>query len=219
MSDLVLVGAGASVREGIEQGLWWNLRRQNVWSLNYAFKVMPFIPSAQVWRDLGVWAENQNELLRLYNRGCCLYTKKLNDYATRPEIRTYGEDREVFHGREGVRKDKIFIGRMGLTGVFALSLAIAKGYDRVFLLGYDFGSSSFTDKDTHFYEGLNSEEGQPNIYLTSDGLPRSEVEDFDRFLVDGVEIFNVSPRSHIGSFPKIEYSEFFRRISHGKCSA
>lgn len=219
MSELVILGAGSSVREGIDQGLWWNLRRQNVWSLNYAFKVMPFIPSAQVWRDLGVWAEHKNEILALHRQGCCLYTRRLADYGGYYEVQSYGEDAEVFHGKDGIVKDRIFCGRMGLTGVFALSLAIAKGYDRVYLLGYDFGSPSFEDVNTHFYDGLNSEAGKPNIYLTTDSLPRDEVADFGQFLDSKVEILNVSMKSNILCFPKIGYPEFFRRIAHVKCSA
>jgi hypothetical protein len=217
----VLIGAGYSVREGIDKGLWRALRRQNVWSINYAYQAMPFIPSAEVWQDLSFWVENQNSLHKLYTQGCCLYAKVYEDYRNLKEMSCYESSPSEFYGRDAIVKGKIFTGGMGLTGVFALSLAVSWGYDKIYLLGYDFGSASLLDTKTHFYqkEGINpGASGHPSIYMYDD-KPRDEVRDFDRFLDvmndGGLEIYNVSPNSNISSFPKMEYDEFFRRLSHG----
>ena len=223
MAQVVLMGAGYSVKEGIDQGLWRALRKQNVWSINYAYQAMPFTPSAEVWQDLSFWVENQNSLHDLYKQGCCLYARGHDDYRNLKEITCFEPTPrpDEFYGRDAIAKGKIFTGGMGLTGVFALSLAVAKKYDTIYLLGYDFGSSSLRDTKTHFYQdrGINpGASGHPSIYMYDD-KPRDEVSDFNRFLdvmqEDGLEIYNVSPKSNISSFPKIGYEEFFRRLSHG----
>jgi hypothetical protein len=221
VAQVILVGAGYSVKEGIDLGLWREIRKQNVWSINYAYQTMPFVPSAEIWQDLSFWVENQNSLHKLYVQGCCLFARCHEDYKNSKEISCFESTPTEFYGRDAAAKGKIFTGRMGLTGVFALSLAVAKKYKTIYLLGYDFGSMSVRDTNTHFYQDAGINPGaskHPSIYMYGD-KPRSEVTDFDLFLdvmkEDDLKIYNVSPNSNISSFPKIGYEEFFRRLNHG----
>jgi hypothetical protein len=159
MAQVVLVGAGYSIKEGIDQGLWRALRKQNVWSINYAYQAMPFIPSAEVWQDLSFWVENQNSLHDLYKQGCCLYARGHDDYRDSKEITCFEPTPrpDEFYGREALTKGKIFTGRMGLTGVFALSLAVAKKYETVYLC-FDNQTEVFTQEGWKFFKDLRGTE-------------------------------------------------------------
>ena len=214
MYTVVLVGGGYSIKEGIDEGLWWRLRRSNVWSVNYAYQAMTdtFVPAVQLWQDLGFWIENQRDLIKLHSRGCQLYAREEEDYRLYPHVQQWRTSKERYCGREGIKFNTIFTGRMGLTGVFALSLAVARGFDRIYLLGYDFGTPSIADAHTHFYSGQNDQAGNPHLYRCADDLVRSEVSDFDQFRQTRVEIVNVTSRSNIESFPKIGYAEFFKQL-------
>jgi len=41
--EVIILGGGYSVKEGIEKGLWNKIKDKNVWSLNYVFLTMPFL--------------------------------------------------------------------------------------------------------------------------------------------------------------------------------
>ena len=103
---------------------------------------------------------------------------------------------------------------MGLTGLYALSLAIAKGYNDLYLCGFDFGTPSVDCDDTHCYTGLNEgAERRPMIYRTNKGV-REEVADFENYKSSEWKIFNVSEISNIQSFPKISYDEFLKEVKY-----
>ena len=43
---LIILGAGASLKEGVYKGLWEVIKGQDIWAINFMFKVMPYPPSA-----------------------------------------------------------------------------------------------------------------------------------------------------------------------------
>jgi len=113
--------------------------------------------------------------------------------------------------------NEVFFGRMGLSGLFALSVAIKEGYDRCFVLGFDFGSVT-NSNTTHWYQDKIKElniksngAGNPGIYLNK-GKLKEEVWDFSYYDTWKNKIYNVSPLSKIPNLNKINYQQFYELI-------
>jgi hypothetical protein len=212
MKSVILVGGGASIKEGIELGLWEKIKGQEIWSINFAFLTMPYLPNREVWTDISFFKNNIDILQRLYYQGVSCHAKLHHKYADIPEIKTYETTREPVYSKE-----KMFIGRMGLSGFFALSLAVKNNYDVVYLLGYDFGSKT---TNTHYYQdSLNVSStgvGHPELYRNHHGEVKEEVKDFELFLQYPTKIYNVSLESKIPYFEKIDYPTFFSKINEKK---
>ena len=219
----VLIGGGKSVRNGVETGLWDKIKGKDIWSLNYSYKLMPYLPNKQCFVDFQFFRHNEDDLQNLAIKGVPIHCKKNShlNHIDKSFITQYNTVREQggFRGKTALiapPEEHLFIGRMGLVGIFSLSLAIAEGYNEVFLLGYDFGSSGLEDKDTHWYQNeINVKStgvGRPTVYWNSTGL-KKEVDDFSIFnTINDVEYYNVSPDSNIQNFKKINYEEFYKLI-------
>lgn len=212
MKDVIILGGGKSILEGIETGLWNNIKDKEVWSLNFAYKMMPFIPTREVWVDTTFWKNNISELEMLSKKGTKCHCKKNDRYNFINDIIQHEITRKVEE-----KDTRLFIGAMGLCGMFALSLAISEKFERIFLLGYDWGTTKISDTHTHFYQGQSGIEyssrgvGRPEVYLSNTSNPKKDVNEFDIYK-DHKEIYNVSMNSHIVSFPKITYQEFYDKI-------
>lgn len=206
--DVILIYAGMSLQKGISLGLWDKIKEKDVWSINFAFLTMPFTPKAEIWVDISFFKHNTEALQKLYLTGVPCYAKKHQIYAGIKEINTY----ETTRNPQEMDK-KLYIGRMGLSGFFALSLAIRQGYENIWLLGCDFGSKT---AKTHYYQDDIKVEStgiaHPELYRNN-GQVKEEVKDWEYFLQYPIKIINVSPDSAIECFPKIDYPEFFRRIN------
>ena len=209
MSDrVVIVGGGYSIKEGIEKGLWSNLNKNNldVWSLNYAFLTMPFLPNKQIWVDFAFFLTQQKEILKLGKRGVKLVSRTFGTVYKDFNIKTYDWSRKK-------EKDRLFIGSEKLlVGTFALSLAEELKYKKIYLLGYDFGTTSINNRNTHYY--LSDNIRKPSLkgaYREEDGsLKNSIKEDYKKFNSDN--IINVSMQSNIECFKKINYEDFFKEV-------
>jgi hypothetical protein len=193
---------------------------------------MPYLPSRQLWVDSTFVDSDLVNMQVLYNAGVPLHCKKYHKLAALSElVRQYptSREREHYYGREALDKDVIYYGQMGLCGMFALSLAIAEKYDKIYLLGFDFGSASIASKNTHWYQSRIPElnitstgAGRPEVYLLPEGdphkdKPRREVQDFTVYAkTEGVKIYNVSLNSHIDCFEKLSYKDFFTLIENDK---
>jgi len=218
----ILVGGGKSVRTGISSNLWEEIKGQEIWSLNYAYKLMPYLPTRQCFVDYNFFRNNEDDLHDLASKGVPIHAKKNSklNHIDSKFIKQYNTVRQkVFRGRTALVEPPeahLFVGTMGLVGCFSLSLAIAEGYDIIYLLGYDFGVTSYTDKDTHWYQDKISVKstgvGNPNVYWNKETI-KKEVTDFDVYLqVPDLKIYNVSMLSNINAFPKITYQEFYKQV-------
>jgi len=204
MNEVIIIGGGYSVKEGIEKGLWGKIKDKEVWSLNYCYKVMPYLPTVELWVDSTFFKENAGELQVLAEKGVKLYAKKHAMYAFIDKITQFETTREK---RDF---DKfIYIGSNGLVGFFALSLAVRE-FERIFLLGYDYGAKN--RNTTHFYQDKITHRGvgKIEVYLNKNGSVKREVQDFEVY--KNYNIYNVSLISNIQTFPKISYEEFFEMI-------
>lgn len=216
MKEVIILGGGASLEEGINLGLWDKIKEKEVWSINYAFLTMPFLPKREIWVDISFFRNNIEKLQNLYKQGVECHAKKHQHYATIPEIKTYYTTRDPKEISE-----KLYIGKMGLAGFFALHLAIKENFNPIFILGYDFGNLNITDKKTHYYQDklniYSTGIGKPELYRNKDNTVKEEVKDFDILAIEAqqqnLKIYNVSLISNIFSFEKISWEDFFTKLN------
>jgi len=207
--EVIILGGGWSVKEGIEKGLWDNIKGKEIWSLNFAFMTMPYLPTRQLWIDFKFFKNYTKEVYELQRKGVMLCTREDDRYNIFREIKQYKIDREY-------KEDSIFTGRNGLVGFFALSIAVKEKYKRIFLLGYDFGGKPDNINFTHYYQGklsvFSDGIGDPYIYMEKDGKAVKALKDFDYYSFYKEHIYNVSMLSKIYQFNKITYDSFFQLI-------
>ncbi len=177
---------------------------------------MPYLPDRELFVDLSFFNNNISNLQKLAEQNVRIDSKAHSKYNGIKQINQHITSREATdYGK------KIYIGRMGLVGFFALSLAIKEGYKEIFLLGYDGGTSKAGDTKTHCYQGeinvISSGVGNPNVYRKPNGELKDELKDFEIYLQEkDVQIWNVSMESNINCFPKIGSTEFFERIENAR---
>lgn len=224
MKEVVVLGGGDSINDGIDKGLWDKIKDKNIWSLNSIFKIMPYIPTRQVWVDVSFFKHEAHNIQVLGKKGVKLHCKRHLYYSFLGDsIKQHDafRDTEILEDNSMKEISHVFMGGHGLVGIFALSLAIREEYDTIYLLGYDWGSLSNEHRKTHCYQDKIKElnirstgAGKPGIYLNTDDSPNKNILDFNMYDKEKAKIYNVSPLSHITNFEKIDYLEFFRRISN-----
>jgi len=221
MTRVILIGGGYSVKEGVEKGLWDKIKGEHIWSCNYAFMAMPYLPKKEIWVDIAFYKNNIPAIQKLWEQGVELHTKKHPQYAGIVDhLFCYDSTRENknYHGTKALEKKMIYYGKMGLSGMFALSLAIGYKFDEIYLLGYDFGTRSIKDINTHFYQDdlhvYSTGVTHPEVYrMPNNTVKQSEVEDFKVYTNEkDIKIFNVSLNSNIPYFDKLSYDAFFERL-------
>lgn len=220
--SVCIIGGGRSILEGIKLDLWNRLKESKIeiWSLNYAYKTLPYPPTREIWVDTSFFNNNSQVLPTLNQQGVKLYAKAHSRYAIIPEIIQYfaTSNKSQYYGKKAIEQRILYCGRMKLCGIFALSLAIAEGYNIIYLCGYDFGTPTFNTDKTHYYQDeinvISAGVGKPEIYLKPDGSVNDQVEDFGIFMKEeDVKIYNVSLISNIPYYPKISYEEFFTKLN------
>jgi len=221
---VIILGGGKSVREGVALGLFEHIKNKEVWSLNYSYKLLPFLPTRQLFVDFNFFKNNTADIENLYKNGVPIHVKKHSRYNILgiEWLHQYNSVREQggFRGKDALKEPPevhLFVGRLGLVGTFSLSLAIAEGYDEIYLLGFDFGVPVNTDKDTHWYQNEIKVEstgvGKPLVYMQPNGQIKKQVEDFKVFTtVPDIRIYNISVNSNIEYFSKYTYEEFFKLL-------
>jgi len=225
--EAILVGGGRSVKEGIELDLWDKIVGREIWSLNYSFRYMPYLPTREIWVDSVFFEKNVDELEKLWKAGVKICARKNNRYCFINKF--FGDAILQYESERSVRAYKsvhalkeltpiLYSGNQGMTGTFALSVAIAEGYNLIWLLGYDWGTAKYGDTSTHFYqegfEGFSTGVGNINIYFDKGHDPKKgEFEVYLRTMQEfNIKIYNVSPDSNIQEFPKLSYPEFFEKL-------
>lgn len=219
MKRVIILGAGKSINEGIAKGLWNKIKGKEIWSLNSMFKVMPYLPTRELFVDVPFFRHTSEKIQQLAQKGVTLHAKKHNKYAFIPTINQY------MCSKNPNDKVSLYIGGSGLCGLFALSLAVKENYEEIFILGYDWGGTSRDDKYTHCYQDKQKEleiwstgVGRPEVYFMRDGRPNKDLKDFKYYLQFSNKIYNVSIPSHIEVFPKLRWEEFFDKIAQKDAS-
>ncbi len=208
--QLIILGGGASIKEGISKGLWKKLDGKFVIGCNYSFNY--YISTIQCYLDDKFFDEQKEAL------------KKLPLIITKPHQKQRMLNNQIMikitsNGSRDLTKG---VYKGSLTGIFALSIGrylLDKG--EIFLLGYDFGAQgNITASDgktkkgiTHFYQGeLNHRGiGKVNYYNASGRAER----DFSFFAREKkIKIYNVSLNSSIPTFTKISYDDFLKKLDN-----
>ena len=209
-NQIIILGGGTSIRNGIELGLWSELDGKFTIGLNYSYKF--FQATLQTYVDaLTFYKYEVRELQQLPLVVGLPYGIKDPSPNTLliPATNTY--KRDLSNG----------IFTMSLVGTYALSMAIhLLDEGEIFLLGYDFGNiGGRVDEHqrpmTHFYQGecQHSGIGKTNFYQ----IKNREQRDFGVFKNEKkVKIWNVSPYSNLTVFEKINYLTFFAKLSPEK---
>ena len=201
--QLIIIGGGASIKEGIKKGLWQKLENKFVFGLNYSYNY--FDSTTQFFVDKNFYTEESKkkkfrELPLIIGK----YHKNMNAVENTlliPACATYDPTLQ-----KGAYKSS-------LCGIYATSVAVFLKPKEIYLLGFDYGESGkVIDNiaETHFYQGDIKHRGigKINYYCTRDRHKR----DFGVFVDQGIPIFNVSVNSKINVFPKITYNEFFQKL-------
>jgi len=220
----IIIAGGKSIREEwLNNGLFDHLRGKEIWALNYAYKTMPYLPSRELWVDESFFTNEKENLLLLGIKGVQLISQpsslagkgnkgKIKDYFD--IIKLYNKTRDFTDQLK--YEESIYTGLYSLVGLFALSVAIKEKYERIFLLGLDFGTPNIKDKDTHYYDGFISHKsrgaGDPKIYRNSNNILNEKIKDFKVYENTEAEIYNVSLRSNIDYFDKISYEEMYNLL-------
>ena len=220
-----LIGGGRSFLDGINLGFWEKIKdKAEVWSLNFAFIFMPYLPSRQLWVDVTFFRNNMNQLEELSKKGVLMNAKSHMQYSNIKTIKQYN----VFKNIKEIHKfpDHIFDGQMGLVGLFALSVAVKEEYSPIYLLGYDFGTGNVSNTNTHWYQEQKEEKhinsygiGNTKIYMQPNNVPSPMITDFEYYLKFTNKIYNVSSKNennqfktNISYFKIINFEDFFKMI-------
>jgi len=209
--QLIIIGGGTSIREGIDKNLWNKLEGKFTIGTNYSFNY--HISTILCYLDNKFFQEQKENLQTLP----LIITKDHKNNQLSNNIMMKLNNKGSRNLNNGVYKGS-------LTGIFALSLAVyLLDEGEIFLLGYDYGASGYnTAQDgktkhaiTHFYQGKLHHRGvgKVNYYNTKDRAKR----DFEPFEKEKkIKIYNVSMASNIPTFPKISYEEFFQKLDDKK---
>lgn len=222
VKNVAIIGGGRSILEYVDNFDFWNKLKNSgieVWSLNYSFMSMPFLPSKELFCDKKFWKLNYDKLIKLHTNGVKLVSKKFSIIEHIKEIESYKVTRneKEFFGKKAKEAGILFSGKQGLTGTFSISYAIASGYENIFLFGFDYGTINYGDKKTHWYQDKISVEssgiGNLDIYLKKNNVPYDGVNNYNIFTNCGVNIYNVNLYSNINCFKKISINEFYNILN------
>lgn len=227
INQLIIIGGGASIKEGIAKGLWQKIEDKYTMGLNYSYKFFPN-PTLQSYVDRDFYENNIKDLEKLpLIVGQSFPIKYASNTLTLSVTDKYKRDIKL-HGCY----------KASLAGIFALSLGIyLLDEGEIFLLGYDYGELRkkdptkfitnkqeaqeiiYKDSDnkalTHFYQGELKHRGIGIISYYN--LRNRADRDFDCYKEEkSVKIYNVSKKSKIKTFPTLTYEEFFQKLNKEK---
>jgi len=204
--QLIIIGGGTSIQEGISNGLWEKLNGKLTFGINYSFNF--FEATAQVFVDLDFYKKENEKLAKLP----LVMGKEHRGVESLPNTQFYLDNSQY----DPTLKHGVY--KSSLCGLFALSIGCFLKPKEIFLLGYDYGNIDNKKKEdipeTHFYQGKINHRGigKVNYY---NALGRAE-KDFKVYGDAPVHIYNVSLNSKIEVFPRISYKEFFEMLDSNK---
>ena len=182
--QLIIIGGGNSILDGIKIGLLEKLDGKFTCGINYAYKY--FNSTFLVCLNyVDFYDANRKELKKL------------------PLIVTCNRPHPSIWENNTVTVKEHFT----LSGILALSVAckLLNADDEIFLLGYDYGA--YNGK-THFYQDKIHHRGvNKTAYYDYEGHAERDFRDFNS------NIYNVSINSRINVFPKLSYEQFFCKLA------
>jgi len=226
-----IIGSGASIRKNQWKiptnslPIWSFLKNKAVFTLNWGYKFID--PVAEVFVDHRFLDTEFDKIKNL-----SLLIGKQDSYYHREKDKVSDMlDNNLFllKNASGVKR-KYWGGEAWtqgfytsqLSGIWAISIALQLGYDKVFLLGYD---GNETKGRTHFYQDDNKTghiiwNGRKQTGVGKDEKGKFKTGTYNKDLntwfeplwVVSHKVFNVNPDSNIHIFPKISYKELYEQI-------
>lgn len=184
-NQLVIIGGGQSIQEGINKNLWKRLKNTFTIGINYSYKY--FKSTCLVCMNYTEFYDtNRKELKEL------------------PLIITCARPHPSKWEKNTILINKNF----QLSGILALYIGIKLKVKEIYLLGYDYSKQN---NKTHFYQGDVNHLGinQDQYYKRGFGD-----RDFNIDKNIKTKIYNVSLKSKINVFPKISYVQFFKQLDN-----
>ena len=184
MIQLIIIGGGNSILEGIKLGLLEKLNNKFTCGINYSYRYFKTTYLCCM-NYVDFYNANREELKKL------------------PLIVTCNRPHPSIWEKNTVTVKEHFT----LSGILALSVAckLLNADDEIFLLGYDYGA--YNGK-THFYQDKIHHRGvNKTAYYDYEGHAERDFRDFNS------NIYNVSINSRINVFPKLSYEQFFCKLA------
>lgn len=185
--QLIILGSGSSLKEGIKKDLWKKLKDKVVCGINYSYRY---------FNSTYLCCLNYTDFYDINRKA--LKELSLIITVSRPHPSNY-------------EKNTILINKnFALSGILALDIGILLEPKEIFLLGFDFGA---LNNKTHFYQGEIEHRGIGKAQYYN--YPEHAERDFGIFKNEKkVRIYNVSLKSKIEVFPKISYDKFFHMLDN-----
>ena len=201
--QLIIIGGGTSITEGINKGLWGKLQNQFTFGLNYSYRFFKN-STCQLYVDNDFYAKEIKKGLEQHTLIIGKFHSSVAKIATPNTIMlpsAFKHNRNIISG----------VYKSSLVGLFALTLGIyLLDVGEIFLLGYDYGGRKIpnqTKQKTHFYQNDGKIRhrgiGKVNYYLSKGRVNRDFVPYKDE---KKVKIYNVSMISKIPTFHNISYN-------------
>jgi len=203
--QLVIIGGGSSIQEGVSKDLWNKLKDKFVIGINYSYNYFKD-PTILCYCDKKFYNDERKKIKNLplvIGKEHGQLHPEPNTIMLKTIASKYSRDL-----KNGVWKSS-------LTGIFALTLAIhLLDEGEIFLLGYDYsaiGKSKRSESLTHFYqeEIQHRGTGRTNYY---DSSGRADKDFLPYKNEKKIKIYNVSMNSRINTFKKISYDQFFKML-------
>ena len=249
---IIICGGGNSIpfddEKGLDSRLSDFLRNEYTIGLNLWYKYASQT-TINTWADWQFYRQNLGELKHLplcvgkYDPSLFRLDLIQENTITIPFCSNYwGLDSWSPDFQEGKNKWEKGFYNPNLVGMFALTLAIALGFEEIYLLGYD---CCEVKGKTHFYQnivdlsekrdgektlvhygvgktrvtnnrtGITKEVYNTGTYNNSDKQFNERWIPFEQEL-SRIKIFNVSPESRIDVFKKLTYDEFYAILKEDK---
>lgn len=217
IEEIIIVGGGSSISEGIELGLKDKIKNKFVITTNIQYRWFDSIFTTML--DLQFYVKYYEELknlpLILAQRHPRLYDENKGtrkEYSYHPNTITFQCKHEY---NRNILEYPVYSNI--LTGIFSITIAsfLLNGSGSIYLLGFDSGTTN-----------RNLPEKEPKVHWF-----QSEIPDYNKSLTyykDTVKIdrdfkpfeneknlliYNVSLNSNINNFTKISYNDFFNLLN------
>jgi len=217
IKEIILIGGGKSIKDGLTLNLKEKIKDKCVLTLNFSYN--HFDSTATVFIDdqfykgfifgCGITCDKGHvERLKKLPLLIGPYRNYLKFYPNTIPVKytfSYFHDNPIKRG--------FYIGGKALTGIFSLHIAAhLLDYNGViYCLGFDGGAIEGPGSNsTHYYDDIKHKGiGRTQVY-TAEPLDLY----FNEFLTEkDLIIYNVSPKSKINSLKKISYPEMFEQLT------
>lgn len=215
--EIIIIGGGTSIKEGISIGLKEKLQNKFVITCNFSCyhfdsTFTTYIDKNFYLGDLNpaqIKEKNQNHIEKLKSLPLIVGNKFTEEkqyyYPNTIPVKQCGT---YYH--ENILENGFYSGGL-LCGIFAISLAMYLiNYSGVlYCLGFDWTKEG----NTHYYskEEINHR-GQGFTKFYKSHNPQKYFEPFTK--EKNIKIYNVSPSSNINCFEKIDYTTFFSKLNN-----